>query len=128
MHDLQKYHHYLERVFIQAKYMLSEPEENILNLKADVSYTHWVDMVSGFLSAEEREVIDEDGKKKVEEFSEIENLLKSTKATRESAGKALKNPIKASFCLQNMKLIRFANKKIDDSLQEIFPSRCFKTS
>ncbi len=42
---LAKYKHYLERVFIQAKYMLSEPEENILNLKADVSYTHWVDMV-----------------------------------------------------------------------------------
>ena len=69
--DLKKYKHFLERLFNEAEYMLSEKEEKIMNLKSTSSYSNWVKMVSGFLSKEEREVLDEKGKKAVKSFSDF---------------------------------------------------------
>ncbi len=76
---------------------------------------------SGFLSAEEREVIDEDGKKKLKNFSEIENLLKSTKkTTRESAGKAFEEiQLKHLSVAEHEINTVLQNKKIDDSLRNL---------
>src|SRR5207249_1026855 len=52
---LGPYHHFLERIFISAKYQLSEPEEKILNLKSTPAHERWVQMTSSFISKEERE-------------------------------------------------------------------------
>ncbi len=119
--EIEKYKHYLERVFSQAKYMLSESEENILSLKADVSYTNWVRMVEGFLSREEREVLDEDGKKKKKNFSEIDNLLKSTKKeVRDSAGKVFNDILLKHIDVAEHELNAvLQNKKIDDELRKM---------
>ncbi|HYA26633.1 MAG TPA: hypothetical protein VEE82_01415, partial [Thermodesulfovibrionales bacterium] len=51
---LKKYAHFLERIFAESRYLLSEPEERILNLKAQTSYSNWVRMTSAFLAKEER--------------------------------------------------------------------------
>ena len=54
--DLKDYKHFLERIFQNAKYLLSEPEEKILALKSDTSHSNWVDMTEAFLAKEEREI------------------------------------------------------------------------
>ena len=75
--ELQDYRYFLEGQFKIGKYLLSEKEEKILNLKSKVSYGNWVDMTSSFLSKEERE-----GKS----FSEISSLLSDgDKKTRDKA-------------------------------------------
>ncbi len=68
-HDaLRNYSHYLERIFAESKYLLSEPEEIILNLKTPTSHSNWVKMTSGFLAKEEREVILRGRRKRDEDF------------------------------------------------------------
>lgn len=47
---LARYRYYLERVFLEAKHLLSEPEEKILNLKADVAHNLWVSGTDNILS------------------------------------------------------------------------------
>ena len=61
---LAKYRHFLERIFAESRYHLSEPEEKILNLKSATSSSNWTRMTAGFLSKEERAVFTEEGKRK----------------------------------------------------------------
>ena len=49
---LFKYKHLLQRLFDSAKYLLTEPEEKILNLTSKTAQGNWVDMISDFLSRE----------------------------------------------------------------------------
>lgn len=77
--NLQKYRHFLEGQFEIAKYLLTEKEERIMNLKSKVSYGNWVDMTESLISKETR-----GGKS----FSEIISLLSETdKETRDQAAK-----------------------------------------
>jgi oligoendopeptidase F len=46
---LAHFRYYLQTIFNQAKYNLSEPEEKIMNLKSIPAYTHWVDMTQKIL-------------------------------------------------------------------------------
>lgn len=86
---LKPYKHFLERLFAKAKYLLSESEEKILNLKAAVSYSNWVKMTSGFLSKEEREILTEKGKPEKKSFSELQGMMNSqNKRVRDSSAKA----------------------------------------
>ncbi|MCL4384512.1 M3 family oligoendopeptidase [Patescibacteria group bacterium] len=52
---LAKYHHYLEQLFAESKYLLSEAEENILTLKDKPARENWVSMTNELLSKETRE-------------------------------------------------------------------------
>jgi oligoendopeptidase F len=88
---LKPYKHYLEKLFAQADYILSEKEEQIINLFKKSSYFYWVDMMEALLGQEERYVLTRDGKRKLP-LSQIVILLSDNdKATRESAAKALNN-------------------------------------
>lgn len=51
--NLSHFHYYLERIFLGAKYNLSEKEEKIINLKSPQSYAMWVDAVEKILSNRE---------------------------------------------------------------------------
>lgn len=51
--NLNKYHYFLERIFINAKYELSEKEEKIINLLNTPAYSMWVQGVSKVLSSQE---------------------------------------------------------------------------
>ena len=74
---LEKFKPFLRDLFENSKYMLSEKEEKVLSLKENGAYEMWVRMVSSLLAKEEREVIDEEGKKKNLVYPELINLMKS---------------------------------------------------
>ncbi len=118
---LKEYRHFLERLFAESKYLLSEPEEKIMNLKASTSYSNWVRMTSGFLAKEEGPVIMEDGSKAVKNFSEIVSLLNSRdKRVRDSAAKTFNAMLGkyAEVAEAEMNSV-LANKKVDDELRRV---------
>lgn len=117
--ELAPYRHFLEKLFMESKHILTEPEEKILNLKSQTSHSNWVKMVSGFLSKEEAEVFEESGERKLKNFSEILSLMDSKeKSVRDSAAyafnKILERHIEAGEAELNSIL---QNKKIDDELR-----------
>jgi oligoendopeptidase F len=118
---LKDYKHFLERIFAESRYLLSEPEEKILNLKTSTSYSNWVKMTSGFLSREERKVILEDGRKDTRTFSEILSLMNSKdKKVRDSAAKAFNDILGKNVEVAEAEINSvLANKKIDDELRKI---------
>ncbi len=119
--QLEKYRHFLEKLFAEAKYLLSEKEEQILLLKSDPAYGNWTRMTSGFLSKEEREVVNEQGTSELKNFSEIMSLMDSqNKMVRDSAASAF-NEIMAQYVevAENELNSILQNKKIDDSLRKI---------
>ncbi|MFH0876316.1 MAG: M3 family oligoendopeptidase [archaeon] len=84
--ELKEYRHFLEKSFESAKYLLSDPEEKILNLKSGASYSNWVRMTTSLLAKEERYAIDENKKKKLRNFTELTALLDSqNKKVRDNA-------------------------------------------
>ncbi len=118
---LQEYRHFLERIFAESKYLLSEAEEKVLNLKASTSYTNWVKMTSGFLAKEEKIVLLEDGSKDNRNISELLSLLDSkNRKVRYSAAKALNSIFDKYAEVAEAELNSIlANKRTDDELRAI---------
>lgn len=118
---LKDYKHFLERIFAESRYLLSEPEEKILNLKTSTSYSNWVKMTSGFLSREERTILLEDGSKNIKTFSEILSLMNSKdKNVRDSAARAFNDMLGKNVDVAETEINSIlANKKIDDELRKI---------
>jgi oligoendopeptidase F len=117
--SLKSYKHFLERLFVQAKHLLSDPEEKILNLKATTSYSNWVRMTESFLSKEEREVTGEDGKKTKKTLEGLLALSSSQKKkVRDEAGKALEDIFQKYLEVGEVEINSIlANKKVDDELR-----------
>lgn len=85
--QLKQYRHFLERVFEEARYLLSEPEESILRMISLSAYARWVDLVSALLSKEEREV---KGEKEKKTFEELQSMTEHADAgVRKEAADAL---------------------------------------
>lgn len=118
---LKPYKHFLEKLFIQAKYLLNDAEEKILNLKQTVSHNNWVKMLSGFLSKEEVVVINEKGKKKKKNYSELIKLINSRqKKVRGMAANAINDIFKKyADVAENEINSVLANKKINDELKKM---------
>jgi oligoendopeptidase F len=116
---LKAYKHYLERLFAESKYLLSEPEEKIMNLKSPSSYANWVKMTSSFLAKEERSVISENGKRGMKPFSEIASLMNSRqRKVRDSAAKAFNDILRKHVDIAEAEINSvLANKKVDDELR-----------
>ncbi len=112
--ELLPYKHYLERLWANAKYLLSEPEEKLMNLKADSSYGAWERMTSGLISKEEREVM---GRKK--NFSEIYNMINDPdKKTRDSAALAMNEVLSRWVDVGEAEMNAILNdKKVNDELR-----------
>ncbi len=117
--ELEQYRHFLSCLFAQAKYALSEAEEKIMNLKSPVAHGKWVKMVSEFVSKEEREVLDEDGKRKVKNFSELATLISSKqKKVRDEAAKAIHEITAKNAAVAEAEINAILqNKKVDDELR-----------
>lgn len=117
--SLGKYRHFLERIFAEARYHLSEPEEKIMNLKSATSYSNWTKMTAGFLSREERTVVLEDGKRRVRPFSEIVGLMNSKrKPVRSAAAAAFNGILNKHVDVAETEINSvLQNKKIDDELR-----------
>jgi oligoendopeptidase F len=116
---LKKYRHFLERIFAESRYHLSEPEEKIMNLKSSTSYANWTKMTSGFLSREERIVVLEDGSRASLPFSEIAGLLNSkTRKVRDTAAAMFNSILARHVDVAEAEINSvLQNKKIDDELR-----------
>lgn len=119
--ELKDYHHFLESIFNEAKYLLSEEEEKVLNLKTTPAYSNWVKMLSSFLSKEEREVLNEKGKKESRSFGEIMSLFSDrNKKIRDSASLAFNDILEKHSDTAEAEINSILlNKKIDDGLRKI---------
>ncbi len=118
---LNEYRHWLERAFLQGKYLLSDEEERILILKSGSSYEKWISMVSGFLSKEEIEVLDSSGKKVKKNFSEIMSLMnEQNKEIRDYAAKIFNDILEKYVELAESEINAIlADKKVDDDLRKM---------
>lgn len=119
--ELKPYKHFLEKIFRQADYVLSEEEEKIMNMKADPAHMKWEQMLSGFLSKQEREVVTESGKKEKQSFEQLISLVNSkNKKVRDGAAKAV-NEIFAQLADAAEAEINaiLVNKKIDDDIRKM---------
>ncbi len=118
---LKKYAHFLERLFAEAKFLLSEPEEIILNYKSSTSYANWVKMTSGFLAKEEKKVLLENGKRDEKTFAEILSLMNSGKRqVRDSAAKAFNIILNKHADVAEAEINSvLADKQTDDTLRNI---------
>lgn len=117
--ELKPYHHFLDKLFEEAKHLLSEEEEKIMNLKSKVSSYNWVQMTSEFLAKEEREVLNSEGEKETLSQSEIMGLIDhKDKNIRDTAAAAL-NDILAKWVGVGEHEINsiFENKRINDELR-----------
>lgn len=118
---LKDYRHFLEMLFAEAQYQLTEPEEKIMTLKQQTSHSNWVRMVDSFLSKEER-VITDGGKKTTKVFADLFALLyRQDKKVRDQAAAAINEILeKYSDTAENELNSILANKKINDELRH-FP-------
>lgn len=118
--ELKVYKHFLERLFVEAKHLLSEDEEKIMTLKYSTSHANWARMTDEFLSKEECSIIDEDGTKKSKNFNEVISLTSSkNKPTRDSAAKAINKVFEKYIEIGEAEMNSiFENKKVDDELRK----------
>ncbi|HCC68014.1 TPA: hypothetical protein DEP90_02285 [Patescibacteria group bacterium] len=108
--ELKDYKHYLEILFKNAKYILSDKEEKIFNLTSKTSFGNWVSMIEELLSKQEVRIVDEDAKQKKVPYSEIPKYLSSTnKSARDVAAK--------KFNKINKKYIEIAEYEINSILE-----------
>lgn len=116
---LVNYKHFLEKIFKNAKYMLSDSEEKILNLTKSNAFTKWVNMVSGLISKAEREVILEDGKKEKKSFEYILKLTYSkNKQVRDCAAEKVNEILLENADVAEIELNAvLAFKKMEDELR-----------
>lgn len=118
---LKPYKHYLEKIFRQGDYVLSDDVEKVLNLKWDVAHEKWEQMLSGFISKEEREIIGESGKKEKLTFEQLISLTQSPqKKVRDAAAKAVNDIFDTLIDVGEAEINAIlANKKIDDELRNM---------
>ncbi|HWY80179.1 MAG TPA: M3 family oligoendopeptidase [Candidatus Sulfotelmatobacter sp.] len=119
--ELSQYKHFLEKIFRQAEYNLSESEEKILTLKDDPAYGKWVQMVSTFISKEEYETVTEEGKKEKKTFESLISLLSNKKKTvRDAAAKGVNAILEKYVAVAEAEINAIlTNKKIDDELRKM---------
>lgn len=118
---LENYKHFLEMLFVGAKYLLSEAEEKILTFQSVTSHLNWVKMTSGFLAKEEGNIFLGNKKKGIKNFSEILTLSSDkNKAVRDSAANALNEILEKHSDVAEAEINSvLANKKINDELRKM---------
>ncbi len=118
---LKPYRHYLEMEFDNAKYLLSEPEEKLLNLLGGPSFGNWTQMTESFLNREERSLPDESGKKSKKNFNQMFGLISSTnKKVRDTAVKALNEILEKYIEIGEHEMNSILQvKKIGDELRKL---------
>jgi oligoendopeptidase F len=116
---LEEYKHFLETLFSNAKYFLSEEVEKVLMLKHKTSRGNWIRMVSEFISKEEREVLTESGKKEKKTLEELAGLLKSkNKKVRDGTAKAINDILQSHADVAEHELNSvLEDKKVNDELR-----------
>lgn len=117
--NLTPYHYFLKKLFEHAKYILSEPEEKIMNLKSAPAHGYWTEMRSNLMAEEMLTVKDEQGVKKPRPFSEVLNLSSSAKKTvRDEAAQAVHGLMRTYARIAEHEINAILDdKKINDQLR-----------
>lgn len=90
--SLRDYKHFLEMLFANAKFVLSEKEERVFNLTSKTSFSNWINMVEELLSKQTATIIDEDSSEKKVSYNEINKYITSrNKAVRDIAAREFNN-------------------------------------
>ncbi len=111
---LSKYHYFLTKIFNESKYDLTEPEEKILNLKSQTSYSLWVDGVDKLASSQTVTY-----KKKNMPIAEAMGILSSLKtADRRLLSDLIMGKFKdiSDFAESELNAV-VLHKKVDDELR-----------
>jgi oligoendopeptidase F len=118
---LRPYRHFLERAFRESRYLLSDKEERVINLKNAPAYSYWIRMTSSFLSKEERLVLNDKGEKEKKTFAEIMALINhKKKPIRDRAAEALNDILRCNVDISECELNSILqNKKVDDELRKV---------
>lgn len=112
--SLKKYHYYLSKIFEEAKYTLTEPEEKIMNLKSQPAHSMWVEATEKMLAGTTVKWKGKDTPISKARF-ELGNLPKNDRRKlHDLVVKALKE--KAPLAEAEMNAV-LTNKKIDDELR-----------
>lgn len=111
---LKPYRYWLKQLFDNAKYDLTEPEEKILSLKADVSHGRWIQATENILNKKTVDfgekalpLPEAEGKIATLPTKERRELYKKVRATYESVSDVAESEINAIY----------TDKKIDDELR-----------
>lgn len=117
--ELSEFSYFLEKIFLDSKYLLSEKEEKIMTLKANGACYLWKDMREALLSEEEREIILENGEKNIVSFSEIMGFISNkNEEVRKSAAEAFNDILKSRSDVAEFELNAILlNKKINDDIR-----------
>lgn len=117
---LKSYYHFLERIFIQSKYQLSQKEEQILNLKSQTSYNNWVTLTSTFLAKVEKQILDAKGKKATKSFQEVLNLIRhKNKKIRDTAAIAFNQILLENVDIAEAEINSvLGHKQVNDELRD----------
>ncbi len=98
--DLSKYKHYLEKLFAESKYLLSEKEEQIINRIAQYGSRNWEKLLEGLLAGSVKNIYTSLNKKENKNFSEIIGFIDNkNKKVRDSAANALNKIFKENLVI-----------------------------
>lgn len=121
--ELESEKYWLEGVFENAQYFLSEKEEQLLSLKSGVSHGNWTDMIEEFLSKEQADTWVKNSKGKIERrqvgFEQLMALCgENNKKIRNEAKKQVDSILaKHSDVAEKEINAILENKKINDELR-----------
>ncbi len=119
--ELQEYQHFLERLFAEGRYLLSENEEKILNLKSMSSYSSWVKATQEFISKEEVLVLNSKYRREKVSFEQLLSLMShQNKKIRDRAAEAFHTILVKHADLAEHEINAIlTDKKIDDQLRKV---------
>lgn len=116
---LNKYKHFLERTFEANKYLLSEKEEKIMNLKSTPAHSDWENLTDRLLLSEEREILIEGGSLEKKTYPDLISLMKSKNQEIRYSAKEAFNSILERHAISVEAEINaiLRNKEINDELR-----------
>ncbi|OGC45153.1 hypothetical protein A2V49_02440 [candidate division WWE3 bacterium RBG_19FT_COMBO_34_6] len=116
---LENYRHFLFKIFEQAKYLLSEKEERIMNEKEKVASGNWIRLISELISKQQKITLSEDGNKKKHSFAILLTLISNkNKKIRSDAAKAVENILEKYLEIAEAEINSILeNKKINDNIR-----------
>jgi oligoendopeptidase F len=118
---LAPYHYFLVRLFADARYLLPEGEEKIINLYSGPAWSHWQQLMEKLLSREERLVLVAPGREEIKSFAGLFGLLESpTQTVRDSVALALDNIFSVHLDTAEAELNAIlTTKRVNDDLRQV---------
>ena len=117
--DLIHYRNYLKNSFREARHLLSDEEEKIMNIKSVTSHEKWVDMVDRLFSKELRQ-IEIKGTEEEKNFWELMSLTSSAdKKTRDGAARLVNEVISKNIAIAEEEINAIiTDKRNNDELRK----------